>query len=118
MHPRARIGFLGSAAFLTALTLVALLRVVGAEPTRTHAVVMEDMKFTPAELRIAAGDRVVFQNKDLVPHTATAQDKAFDSGPVEPGASWTLQPGSEARTINYACLYHPMMKGTIIVVKR
>jgi plastocyanin len=116
MEPRARIGFLVSAVFLTALTLGALLPAVATETTRTHIVLIEGMKFTPTELRAGPGDRVVFQNKDLLPHTATAKEpKAFDSGLIKAGDSWTLQLARSAQTIRYVCLYHPTMEGQIIV---
>jgi plastocyanin len=101
---------------LTALTLVALLPVGATETTRTHTVVIEGMKFTPAELRINPGDRVVFQNKDILPHTATATEpKAFDSGLIAAGDSWATQLPRDPQIIRYVCLYHPTMAGRIIV---
>jgi plastocyanin len=104
--------------FLAALGLTALPGAREGEPTRTHTVVIEAMKFTPAELRIRPGERVVFQNKDLLPHTATAKEpKAFDSGLIKAGGSWTLQLGSGTQAIRYMCLYHPTMEGRIIVAR-
>jgi plastocyanin len=53
-------------------------------------------------------------NTDLFPHTATADDKAFDSGSVAPSGTWDLvaeKPGTYA----YRCAVHPTMKGTITV---
>jgi len=77
----------------------------------THVVTMEGMGFRPAELTVKPGDKVVWQNKDVVPHTATAKG-TFDSGAIAPGKSWTWTArgkGSHA----YICVYHPGMKGTV-----
>lgn len=115
MHSQTRLVSVASALFLTALALVAVPR-AATEKNRTHTVVIEAMTFTPAELTVEAGDRVIFQNKDLVPHTATAKEpKAFDSGLIKAGDSWTLQLASGAQTIRYACLFHPTMEGRIVV---
>ncbi len=82
---------------------------------QTHTVVIENMKFSPGTLRVRPGDRVVFENKDLVPHTATAKPAgAFDSGLVAAGKSWTFIPQS-AGTFHYACLFHPTMEGEVVV---
>lgn len=116
MEPRARIGFMVSALFLTALTVGALLRAAHSETPRTHTVMIAEMKFSPAELRILPGDRVIFKNNDLLPHTATARDsKAFDSGLIKAGESWTTHFAGGPQTIRYVCLYHPTMEGRIIV---
>lgn len=88
-----------------------------AETGKAHVVQMEGMKFSPASVRIQPGDRVIFKNADLVPHTATSKGAAlFDSGAIKPGESWTVSPPA-GRTIRYACLYHPMMEGEIVVGK-
>jgi plastocyanin len=82
---------------------------------RTHTVVMEGMKFSPATLRIQLGDTIIFKNNDLVPHTATAkQREVFDSGTIKPGESWTFLPKFHT-TVPYVCTFHPMMEGRIEV---
>ena len=55
----------------------------------THTVTMENLQFSPAELTVNRGDRIVWVNKDLFPHTATADGKAFDSQGIAANASWT-----------------------------
>ena len=73
------------------------------------------MQFNPGQLTVQRGDRIVWANKDLFPHTATASNKAFDSGSIEAGASWTYvaaKPGDYP----YGCSFHPTMKATIKVV--
>jgi plastocyanin len=79
----------------------------------THTITIEGMQFTPAELTVKRGDRVVWVNKDLVTHTATA-GKAFDSGNIGANESWAhvmSQPGR----YDYMCTLHPTMKATLIV---
>ena len=71
------------------------------------------MRFTPDTLTVRRGDRVVWRNHDLVAHTATAA-KVFDSGSIEPGASWstTLR---KAGSVPYVCSFHPGMQATLTV---
>ena len=54
-------------------------------------------------------------NDDQAPHTATANDGAFDSGTLQPGQSFSFtftQPGT---TYAYYCAIHPSMTGTVTV---
>ena len=79
----------------------------------TLVVTIEGMAFRPAEVTVKPGDRIVWQNKDLVPHTATAQG-AFDSGAIAPGKSWSWTARGKGAH-GYVCVYHPGMKGTVTV---
>lgn len=72
------------------------------------------MKFNPATVELNVGDTVEWKNRDLTPHTATAENKSFDSGSIDANASWRYtfaEPGS----FPYVCTFHPEMKGTVIV---
>jgi plastocyanin len=83
-----------------------------------YVVRIENMKFSPAVLRVRVGDRVEFRNADLVPHTATAKPAgAFDSGLVKPGESW-LFVSKSAGNFGYTCAFHPMMSGELLVEQR
>jgi plastocyanin len=62
---------------------------------------------------VRPGDKVVWQNKDLVPHTATAARK-FDSGEIGAGRSWSWIAPARGR-YEYVCTYHPGMKGAIVL---
>ena len=79
-----------------------------------HTVVIENMQFTPAELSVHRGDRIVWVNKDLFPHTATAASHAFDSGGIAAGSSWTYV-ASKAGEYAYGCTFHPTMKAILKV---
>lgn len=93
--------------------------------------VVGGFNFTPATIRIRAGDTVQWRNTSLVDHTVTA-DKSlaansanvilpagaqpFNSGEIDPGQVWTYTftvPG----TYRYVCLPHEKqgMIGTVIV---
>ncbi len=62
------------------------------------------------------GDTVVWINRDLAPHTATAKDKSWDSGPLEKDQSWQMTVGAET-TLGYFCRFHPTMEGVLEIKK-
>lgn len=80
----------------------------------THTVTIENMKFNPAMLSVHRGDRIVWVNKDLFPHTVTSDNNGFDSGSIAPGASWTYDMKATG-TLSYTCAFHPSMKGSMEV---
>ena len=79
-----------------------------------HTVTIEGTRFSPETLTVAAGDTVVWVNKDIIPHTATANSKAFDSGMLSPDASWTYTAKTKG-DFPYVCTYHVTMKGRLRV---
>ena len=79
-----------------------------------HTVTIEGVQFSPAELIVHPGDRIVWVNKDPFPHTATAANKAFDSGSIAADASWSFTVTKKGE-IDYSCTFHPTMKGKIRV---
>ena len=75
---------------------------------------MRTMTFGPKRLEIAVGTTVRWTNNDPLVHTITADDGSWDSGPIEPGKSWShtfTQPGEYA----FHCTPHPFMKALIVV---
>ena len=99
---------------LGALLVAGALVVASAAQTSTHTVTMENIQFNPRELTVHLGDRIVWVNKDLVPHTATANDKSFDSGSVAADASWSYVAKKKGE-YPYTCTFHPTMKGKLTV---
>lgn len=79
-----------------------------------HTVTIDGVQFTPAELIVHPGDRVVWVNKDPFPHTATAANKLFDSGSIAVNATWSYTVTKKGE-IDYSCTFHPTMKGKIKV---
>jgi plastocyanin len=84
------------------------------QPAKTHVVAIEAMRFSPQELTVQAGDRIVWENKDFVPHTATATDGGFDSRDLAAGKSWSFL-ATKTGTYTYECRFHPTMKGILTV---
>ena len=79
-----------------------------------HSVVIENMQFNPPQLTVHRGDRIVWVNKDLFPHTVTAVNKSFDSGSIAAGGSWSYVAKSSGE-FAYGCTFHPTMKGVLKV---
>lgn len=77
-----------------------------------HTVRIEGMRFVPETLTVRSGERIVWTNKDLVPHTVT--QPAFDSHAMAPNTSWSYVAGKPGR-YPYQCTSHPAMRATLIV---
>jgi plastocyanin len=105
-----------SAAAVVSLTLAGAAASADQAKTapKAHVINMQIAGFDPPELIVKPGDRVTWVNNDLFPHTATADDKAFDSKSVVPSGKWTFVAGKPG-THTYICTFHPTMKGTIKV---
>ena len=111
---------------MRALTLALLLLTFGAAPAsvgaaQVHRVVIENMKFTPEVLDARVGDTVIWENKDIVPHTATADAakdgrKTFDSGTIAMNGTFQFTPKA-AGELPYTCLFHPTMKARIRITR-
>lgn len=80
---------------------------------RTHVVVIDAMKFGPMPTGLHPGDKIVWINKDLFRHTATARDGSFnvDLAPGARGISTMKKPGA----IGVTCRYHPGMRAMLKV---
>ena len=82
------------------------------EAGSTTEVKMGGSTFAPATIDAKVGDTISFANDDQIPHTATSNE--FDSGTLDPGASFEFTV-KKAGTITYLCSFHPGMTGTIKV---
>ena len=98
----------------TLLLLEAVSTAGAADAPRVHTVLMEGMRYQPEGLTVAAGDTVVWINRDMVPHTATSASGRFDSNEIAPGKSWTHTVRSTGE-FAYICTYHPLMKAVLRV---
>ena len=108
------------AATLAGVVLLPSASAAQAQPSLSVAIVEDDpnqastFRFDPGELTIKAGTSVTWANKGKQPHNAAANDGAFDSGTMMPGASWQYRfdtPGDYA----YTCTFHPQMTGMVQV---
>jgi len=101
------------AAMLAVLPLVEG-RAVAAGP-RTHRIEMQNMRFGPVPANIKAGDTIIWVNRDIVPHTATARDRSFDV--VIPSGRSVSMVVRRAGTIPFYCRYHPGMRGSLVAAR-
>ena len=81
----------------------------------THTVVIDKMKFGPLPARLRVGDRIVWVNRDMFRHTATARDGSFNVD-LPAGAKGTTVV-TKAGAIPFVCTYHPGMRGVLNVRK-
>ena len=89
-------------------------RVAGPPPTpQVHVVVIEKFKFVPATPSLRPGDRVRWENRDIVPHQiAESSLRKWKSPDMKPGESFLLE---VKETASYLCVLHPTMEGRIEV---
>ncbi len=106
------------AARLVALAGLLVAAAPGAAGAGEHQVSQKGKQFQPGELRIRAGDRVVFRNDDEVTHNVFSKT---------PGAEFNVKlqaPGTESPVVlerpgvvDVRCAVHPAMKLRIVVEK-
>ena len=79
---------------------------------KTHQVVIDKMRFGPMPAGVRAGDTIVWVNRDLVRHTATARG-AFD---VDlPSKAVGRSKIAKAGTVKVICKYHSGMTALLKV---
>jgi plastocyanin len=103
--------------FANAILGGAMITLLGAASAfaNTQTVTINNYTFMPATMTVHPGDTVTWTNQDSIPHTATALDgKSFDSGAIDPGASWSFV-FTKAGDYTYRCAIHPDMRGTVTV---
>jgi len=86
------------------------------EAAKSEKVEIVEFAYQPDPVVVQVGGKVIWQNQDTAPHTATADDGSFDTGTIEKGklGSATFK---EAGTFTYFCEIHPTMHGTVEVVE-
>ena len=86
----------------------------GSAQVAKNYIEISNFNFSPATLTVKVGDTVTWTNKDSMSHSATADDKSFDTGVLTKGQSGKVT-FSKAGTYTYYCSIHSSMRGTIIV---
>ena len=86
------------------------------EASKSEKVDIVEFTYQPDPVVVQAGGKVIWQNQDTAPHTATADDDSWDTGTIEKGkiGSETFK---EPGTFTYFCEIHPTMHGTVEVVE-
>jgi uncharacterized membrane protein/plastocyanin len=113
------------------LTLLAALALVGCSSTSASVndasttdvsadvvVVMEDASFQTESITLSEGDESTIEivNKDSVPHDFAIESLDLNAGTIEPGESAVTTVVAIKTTHEFACTFHPGMKGHIEVV--
>jgi plastocyanin len=95
---------------------------------QSNSVTFQGQELHPQTITVPAGTTITWTNQDPGPNTVTSdnakvpataltsppQPGAFNSGPIEPGASWSFTfktPG----TYHYSCLIDGYINGVVIV---
>ena len=74
--------------------------------------VIDNLVFSPEEIKAKVGDLITWNNKDIVAHTATVRggfDVMIEAN--KPASLVLTKPG----VVDYYCRFHPNMKGRIAV---
>ena len=86
------------------------------EAAKSEKVDIVEFTYQPDPVVVQTGGKVIWQNQDTAPHTATADDGSFDTGTIENGKLGSVT-FKEAGTFTYFCEIHPTMHGTVEVVE-
>jgi plastocyanin len=87
----------------------------GAGPAVKSATIdIKSFKFQPAVIAVKKGGRITWTNSDSTAHTATADDRSFDSQTIDPGKSRSVA-FTTAGAFAYHCDFHPFMKAMVVV---
>lgn len=81
-----------------------------------YTIAIENMAYGKAPPSLQMGDTIIWQNKDIFEHSATARSGAFDVdvAPGKEGQVKLKQPGQ----VEVFCRYHPTMTLKLVVGKR
>jgi plastocyanin len=83
----------------------------------TTRVTIQNSSFTPSEVTVMVSGSILWANSDETVHTVTADDGSFDSGDLQPGATF----GVTFNTVGphrYHCKYHAEMTGVVKCVTK
>jgi len=86
------------------------------EARKSEKVDIVEFAYDPEPVTVQVGGKVIWQNEDTAPHTATADDGSFDTGTLEKG-KLKAETFKQAGTFTYFCEIHPTMHGTVEVVE-
>lgn len=103
---------------ITVLSLVvigeagAALELTTASLPRLHLIEIQAFRFTPQQTIVAPGDRIRWVNRDIVPHTVTAEGGVWLPRILAEGEAWEFAVEAGG-TYQYFCEFHPHMKGRL-----
>ena len=104
-------------AALAAVTLGAAAPAPGVIPApagSASTVNIDNFVFGPAAITVPVGATVTWVNRDDIPHTVVAVDKAFKSKVLDTDDKFSFT-FTKAGTYDYFCSIHPHMTGKVVV---
>ena len=81
-----------------------------------NAVIIKENTFFPQTVVVSKGTTITFINRDSIQHSATAEDKSFDTGLLGKDAQKQVA-FDNAGTFAYICAVDPNMHAVIVVKK-
>jgi len=89
-------------------------------PTEVHVSILTDPKtvgrYVPATVKVRAGESIVFANQSNAAHSVTDTKNRFNLASISESNTSVLSV-SKPGVYHYYCIFHPFMKGTLIVTK-
>jgi plastocyanin len=82
---------------------------------QNHVVLIDKMKFGSVPTQVKAGDTILWINRDIFRHTATATNGAFNIDLPAGAKGQTIV--RKAGAIAFFCKYHPEMRGVLKVTQ-
>ncbi len=83
-------------------------------PVASLAVAIDDFAYEPRVLRIIKGTRVTWTDLDEANHSVTFKKGPGDLGNIRQGGTRSAT-FTHRGTFTYVCVYHPSMRGKVIV---
>jgi len=90
---------------------------IAASPSRTVELDIAKFAFTPKEVTVVPGTKVVWTNRDETPHTVASNDKSFASKGLDTDDKFEHIFDKEG-DFGYICTVHPFMTGVVHVRKQ
>lgn len=88
--------------------------ILAAEPV-VHEVDIKSFKFDPEIVQVRIGDTIRWTNRDVAPHTATADEFGWDTGKLASGEAAEITV-TENMELSYFCVFHPHMKASLSII--
>ena len=79
---------------------------------RQHVVEITAFSFQPQRTVVSPGDTIVWINRDIVPHSVTANGGTWESQILEEGQSVKIVV-EDTGVYSYFCKFHPHMTGEL-----
>jgi plastocyanin len=83
-----------------------------ASQPRHHVVEIQAFQFQPQRMVVLPGDTIEWINRDIVPHTVTANEGTWIAQTLKEGQSWKVIVENNG-VYSYFCEFHPHMTGVL-----